>query len=161
MLLNVKSEISEIQSLFNKYSNAFTVSNIKLKGYKGLSYLKYEYNRFYEFLQDVPGMAITVVARVAFLSDGQADDEAPTSWHDVKSRRYEITNSNQLMDVMNNIAADIQIQIELKQFYESGLRIHSIDQLTVMYTIFNPTRAGCYIKLPKWIADKNMYKYKK
>ena len=23
-----------------------------------------------------------------------------------------------------------------------------------MYTIFNPTRAGSYINLPKWIADK-------
>ena len=58
------------------------------------------------------------------------------------------------MDVMNNIAADIQIQIELKQFHKSGLRIHSIDQLTLMYTIFNPTRAGSYIVLPKWIASK-------
>ena len=130
-----KSEISETQSLFNSYSNAFTVSNIQLKGYRGLSYLKYEYNRFYDFLQGVPGMAITVMARVAFLSDGQGDDEQPTDWHDVKSRRYEITNSNQLLDVMNSIAADIQIQIELKQFYKSGLRIHSIDQLTVVYYI--------------------------
>ena len=58
------------------------------------------------------------------------------------------------MYVMHNIAAEIQIQIELTQFHKSGLRIHSIDQLTLMYTIFNPTRAGSYIVLPKWIASK-------
>eukprot|EP00969_Alexandrium_andersonii_P079409 3501384-Alexandrium_andersonii.AAC.1 len=58
------------------------------------------------------------------------------------------------MDVMNNMAADIQIQIELKQFRKSGLRIHSVDQLTIAYIIVNPTRAGTYIRLPKCIAGK-------
>ena len=99
-------------------------------------------------------MAITVVANVAFLTEEDGDDDEPSEWREVKSRRYELTNTTQLMDVMNNIAADIQIQIELKQFHKSGLRIHSIDQLTAMYTIFNPTRAGSYIVLPKWIASK-------
>ena len=58
------------------------------------------------------------------------------------------------MDALNNLATYIIEQIELKQFYRSGLRIHSIEKLTVMYTILNPTRAGSYIPLPKWIADK-------
>ena len=149
-----KADISDTVSLFNKYSNAVTISDIKLKGFRGLTYLKYEYNRLYEFLQGFPGMAIIVVANVAFLSDEDADDDEPSVIHEVKSRRYELTNTTQLMDVMNNIASDIQKQIELKQFHKSGLRIHSIDKLTIMYSIFNPTRAGSYIKLPKWIADK-------
>ena len=149
-----KANIADGPSLFNSYSNAVVVSDIKLKGYRGLTYLKYEYNRLYDFLMGFPGMAITVVANVAFLTEEDGDDDEPSEWREVKSRRYELTNTTQLMDVMNNIAADIQIQIELKQFHKSGLRIHSIDQLTVMYTIFNPTRAGSYIVLPKWIASK-------
>ena len=149
-----KANISETQRLFNSYSNAVSISDIKLKGYRGLTYLKYEYQRLYDFLIGFLGMAITAVANVAFLTEEDADGDEPSVWHDVRSRRYGITNTTQLMDVMNNIAADIQIQIELKQFHKSGLRIHSIDHLTIMYTIFNPTRAGAYIKLPKWIADK-------
>ena len=157
-----KANIAEGPSLFNSYSNAVVVSDIKLKGYRGLTYLKYEYNRLYDFLMGFPGMAITVVANVAFLTEEDGDDDEPSVWHEVKSRRYELTNTTQLMDVMNNIAADIQIQIELKQFHKSGLRIHSIDQLTLMYTIFNPTRAGSYIVLPKWIASKkSMYQHQK
>ena len=58
------------------------------------------------------------------------------------------------MDALNNLASDIIEQIELKQFYRSGLRIRSMEKLTVMYSILNQTRAGSYIPLPKWIADK-------
>jgi len=37
-----KANISETQSLFQSYSNAFAITNIKLKGFVGLIYLKYE-----------------------------------------------------------------------------------------------------------------------
>jgi hypothetical protein len=43
------------------------------------------------------------------------------------------------MDVSNNMAADIQQQIEVKQFHSSGLRIHSLEKSAVMYTRFNLT----------------------
>jgi hypothetical protein len=99
-------------------------------------------------------MVLTVVANVAFLTDDDADDDPPSVWHDLKSRRYEITNITQLMDVLNNLGADIIHQIEFEQFHISGLRIHSNEQVTVMYIILNPTRAGSYTNLPKWIADK-------
>lgn len=55
---------------------------------------------------------------------------------------------------MDNIARDIQTQIELTLFHKSSLRAHSIDQLTILYTVFIPTGAGSCIKLPKLVADK-------
>ena len=125
-----------------------------MKGYRGLSYLKYQFDRLNDYLSGAPGMKIIVVANVAFLTDEDADDDPPSVFHDVKSRRYEITNSTQLQDVINKMAADIELQIELKQFHKSGLRIHAIDKLTVNFDRYNPTRAGSYIELPKWIADK-------
>ena len=82
--------MSDTQSLFNSYSNAFAITNIKLKGFRGLTYLKYEYNRFYEYLNGVPGMAITILANVAFLTDEDADTDPPSVFHEVKSRRYEL-----------------------------------------------------------------------
>ena len=103
--------MSETQSLFNSYSNTFSITNINLKGYRGLTYLRYEYNRLYDYLNGVPGMAITVLADVAFLTDEDANDDPSNVFHEVKSRRYEITNTTQLMDVLNNMAADIQTQI--------------------------------------------------
>ena len=72
----------------------------------------------------------------------------------LKSRRYEVTNSTELKDVMNDMAADIETQIELKQFNKSGLRVHSVDKLTVHYDRYNPTRGGSYIELPDWIKAK-------
>ena len=84
---------------------------------------------FCDYLNGVPGMAMTVLANVAFLTDEDTDDDPPSVWHDVKSRRYEIANTTQLMVVLNNMAADIQQQIKLKQCHKSGLRIHSIEKL--------------------------------
>ena len=41
--------------------------------------------------------------------DGEVVGEAI---HDVRSRRYDIYNSSDLQDTLNNMAADIELQIE-------------------------------------------------
>ncbi len=152
--IKTKAEISPTQSHFNNYSNAVSISNIKLKGYNGLSYLKYEYNRFYNYLNGNPGMSMIVVANVGFKHYEDENDE-PSIFNEVRSRRYNITNVGELMTVMNQMSSDIKLTIENAQLEKSGLHIHSINRLTVMYTIYDPTRAGTYIKLPKFINDKN------
>ena len=40
-----KVEINDHQSMFNSYINSYSISNIKLKGLRGLSYLQYEYEQ--------------------------------------------------------------------------------------------------------------------
>ena len=55
-----KANISEVQSAFNSYVNAFSISNIKLKGLSGLSYVKYEYERLKKFLVKNPCMKILI-----------------------------------------------------------------------------------------------------
>ncbi len=148
-----KATISPTESHFSNYSNAVSISNIKLKGYGGLSYLKYEYGRFHNYLNAKPGMSIIVVANVGFKHYDDETDE-PSVFYDLRARRYNITNVNQLMDAMNSMAVDIAMMIESKQYEESGLHIHSINKLIIMYTIYDPTRAGSFIKLPKEISLK-------
>ncbi len=150
--IKTKATVSPTESHFNNYSNAVSISNIKLKGLKGLSYLKYEYGRFHKYLNDNPGMSLIVVANVAF----RHQEEPELRYHDVRSRRYNITNVNQLLQIMNSIAQDIQLAIENQQFERSGLYVELINELTIMYSVYDPTRAGPYIKLPKWVEAKKI-----
>ena len=84
-----------------------------------------------------------------------------------KSRRYEVLNINDVTYVMNNMADDIDKQFESSQLSKSTIVIDTISKLTIHYDKYNPTIAGSYIELPKWISVffsvsffKNMCRYK-
>ena len=53
-----KAEITDVESNFNLYANAFTITNIHLKALRGLSYLKYQYDKLSEHLSTNPGTKI-------------------------------------------------------------------------------------------------------
>lgn len=87
-----------------------------------------------DILTGLHGMANIVNTHVGCLTDQDTDGDEPSVWDEVNSRRCGIANASQVMGVMDNIAACVQLQRELKQSHKSGLRIHSIDQEAVMYT---------------------------
>ena len=96
-----------------------------------------------------PNIKILIV--VDLILDNCEEDEVIRQ---VKSRRYDIYNSDDLKNSLNNMAKYIELQIETKQFHKSGLVIRGIDQITIQYDRYNPTRGGSYIELPEWIAKK-------
>ena len=147
--IRYKPTTTEITSAFKSYTNAYSISNIKLTGLKGLSYLKYQYNKLNRFLSIHPNMKILIVVDL-ILDQGDEDEVI----RQVQSRRYDIYNSDDLKNSLNNMAKDIEIQIETKQFHKSGLVIRGIDKITIQYDRYNPTRGGSYIELPEWIANK-------
>ena len=147
--IRYKPTTTEITSAFKSYTNAYSISNIKLTGLKGLSYLKYQYNKLNRFLSIHPNMKILIVVDL-ILDEGDEDEVI----RQVQSRRYDIYNSDDLKNSLNNMAKDIEIQIETKQFHKSGLVIRGIDKITIQYDRYNPTRGGSYIELPEWIANK-------
>ena len=151
-----KANISEVQSAFNNYINAFSISNIKLKNLNGLSYIKYEYERLKQFLVKNPCMKILISVFVTVESyDDDSDEWVELEKRvEIRSRRYEICNLSDLQDTLNNASADIILQIQNAQLTKSNLRIKGIDKIVVNYDRFNPTRGGSYIELPKYIADK-------
>ena len=131
-----------------------TLSKIKLKYLNGLSYLKYQHDKLNSFLANNPNMKILIVASLRFDSmdeDGEVVDEIVK---EIRSRRHDIYNSNDLQDTLNNMSADIELQIENPDLPKSGLRLKGIDKTHIHYDRYNPTRGGSYIDLPKWIADK-------
>ena len=149
-----KAEINDHQSMFNSYINSYSISSIKLKGLKGLSYLKYEYEKLNTFLSRNPNMKILIVVYVVFEELDEDGAVVGESVKDMRSRRYEVHNSHDLQDTLNSMAADIELQIEQKQLHKSKFRVKGIDKLVIHYDRYNPTRGGSYIELPKWIADK-------
>ena len=44
-----RAAITEEQSAFKAYANAYTISNIHLKGLNGLTYFPYQFDRLHEY----------------------------------------------------------------------------------------------------------------
>ena len=104
--IRYKPTTTEITSAFKSYTNSYSISNIKLKGLKGLSYLKYQYDKLNRFLSNHPNMKILIV--VDLILDEDEDEEVIRQ---VQSRRYDIYNSDDLKNSLNNMAKDIKLQI--------------------------------------------------
>ena len=61
-----KSKVTDEQQAFKGYANTYSVSDIRLKGMKGLSYSKYQKQRLSDFLNRNPTMQIIVEADLSF-----------------------------------------------------------------------------------------------
>ena len=56
-----KAGIKDEPSMPNSYINSYSVSNVKLKGLKGLSHLEYQHEKINTFLSNNPNMKILFV----------------------------------------------------------------------------------------------------
>ena len=86
-----KSKITDEQQAFKGYANTYSVSDMRLKGMKGLSYLKYQKQRLAEFLNRNPNMKIIVETDLSFKNP---DNELIQ--RRLRSRRYNIHNTDEL-----------------------------------------------------------------
>ena len=55
---------------------------------------------------------------------------------------------------IDNMASDIELLIETKQFDKSGYKIKKIREIIIYFDKYDPTREGKYMELPKVIASK-------
>ena len=144
-------EIGNVQaSAFGGYVNSYTITNIQHQGLKGLQYLKDQEPRLRQYLQKHNGMKVKVQAKSEFIS--KKTREVIT--HTVMSRRYDLTNVEDIPKTISQIATDIEIQMDRMELSESGLVIKQIKKLIINYDKYNPTRGGSFIDLPKWVSDK-------
>ena len=144
-----KSKITDEQQAFKGYANTYSVSDIRLKGMKGLSYLKYQKQRMVEFLNRNPNMKIIVEVGLALKN---TDNEE--IGRRLRSRRYNVHNPEEINSVLNNIAHDIEVQTEIAEFIQSGLVLLQVQSLVISYDRYNPTRGSAYVPLPDWVANK-------
>ena len=144
-----RATITEEQSAFKAYANAYTISNIHLKGLNGLTYFPYQFERLNEYLEKHKGMKLNATVKISVVNIyGEMRDVI------VRTRSYTIIDSDELKKALNNMRNDIGVRISDMALYQSGLMIVKIKEIHMMYNKYNPTRAGKYIKLPKWISLK-------
>ena len=93
-----------------------------------------------EFLNRNPNMKIIVEVD---LSLKNTDNEEIR--RRLRSRRYNVHNPEEINSVLNNIAHDIEVQIEIAEFTQSGLVLLQVGRLVISYDRYNPTRGSSYI----------------
>ena len=140
-----KSKVKGGQQAFKGYANTYSVSDVRLKGMSGLSYLKYQKQRM---ANRNPNMKIIV--EVDWLKNTDNEEIRRR----LRSRIYNVHNPEEINSVLNNIAHDIEVQIEIAEFTQSGLVLLQVGRLVISYDRCNPTRGSSYIPLPDWVANK-------
>ena len=144
-----RATITEEQSAFKAYANAYTISNIHLKGLNGLTYFPYQFERLKEYLEKHKGMKLNATVKISVVNIYDEMQDVI-----VRTRSYTIINSDELKKALNNMRNDIGERISDMALYQSGLVIVKIKEIHMMFNKYNPTRAGKYINLPKWISLK-------
>ena len=144
-----RATITEEQSAFKAYANAYTISNIHLKGLNGLTYFPYQFARLNEYLEKHKGMKLNATVKISVVNIYDEMQDVI-----VRTRSYTIIDSDELQEALNNMRNDIGARILDMALYQSGLMVVEVKEIHMMYNKYNPTRAGKHINLPKWISLK-------
>ena len=144
-----RATITEEQSAFKAYANAYTISNIHLKGLNGLTYFPYQFERLNEYLEKHKGMKLNATVKISVVNIYDEMQDVI-----VRTRSYTRIDSDELQEALKNMRNDIGARILDMALYQSGLMVVKVKEIHMMYNKYNPTRAGKYINLPKWISLK-------
>ena len=145
-----KATIADEQSAFKNYTSSYAISDIRVKGVKAIQYLKYQDFKIREYLQKHKGMKVLLQT----FSNFKSKKTNEIVRREVRSRRYEITNEDEITNVLNQMATDIEHQAEVLEMSESGLVLTQMDKIKFNFDKYNPTRGGKFIPLPKWVQNK-------
>ena len=70
----------------------------------------------------------------------------------VRTRSYTEIDSDELKAALKNMRNNIGARVLDMALYQSGLMVVKAKEIHMTYNKYNPTRAGKYINLPKWIS---------
>ena len=150
-----KASITDEQSALKSYANSYSITNLNLSGFKGLSYLKYQKERLNDYLKKHKSMKVSITVDLVFTYVAEDEDDVDEDrTHTIGSRRYNILNEEELNNAINNMASDIELLVENKNLSKSGLKIKKVSKITIHSDKYDPTRAGKFTALPEWIAKK-------
>ena len=141
-----RATIIEENNAFKAYANAYTISNIHLKGLNGLTYFPYQFERLNGYLEKHKGMKLNATVKISVVNIFDEMQDVI-----VRTRSYTVINYDELKEALKNMRNDIGAIILDMALYQSGLMVVKEKEVHMMYNKYNPTRAGKYINLPKWI----------
>ena len=139
-----------VENAFKNYANSYSISNIRVRGLKGLSYIKYQDKTLKDYIAEHNGMKIILEMFASY----RGKKTGEIIQHNTRSRMYIITNKEEIEKVLGQMATDIEIQLDRMEMSESGLVLTQIGKLKFHFDKYNPTRGGSFIELPKWIQNK-------
>ena len=145
-----KATITDEQTAFKNYTSSYAISDIRVKRVKAIQYLKYQDFKIKEYLRKHKGMKVLLQT----FSDFKSKKTNKVVRREVRSRRYELTNEEEIINVLNQMATDIEHQAEVLEASESGLVLTQMDKIKLNFDKYNPTRGGKFIPLPKWVQSK-------
>ena len=122
-----RATITEEQSAFKAYANAYTISNIHLKGLNGLTYFPYQFDRLHEYLEKHKGMKLNATVKISVVN---IDDEMQDVI--VRTRSYTIIDSDELQEALKNMRDDIGARILDMALYQSGLMVVKVKEIHMM-----------------------------
>ena len=141
-------------SALKRYANTYSIIDIEKEGFKGLGHIYYQKSRLKEFLNKHKSMKLLIDVEFVLRQVIEEDETTEEYLTTIRSRRYNILNEEDLNKAVNNAGNDIQIILENKQLQKSGLSIKKVNKITIHYDKYDPTRAGQYIELPRWVSLK-------
>ena len=138
------------------YANTYSITNIERMGFAGLGHIYYQKSRLREFLNKNKSMKLLIDVEfvLEYIDTLGGVGEGEDFLTPIRSRRYNILNEEDLNKAVNNAGNDVQLILENKQLKKSGLRLKKVNKITIHYDKYDPTRAGQYIELPRWIQLK-------
>ena len=114
-----------------------------------MTYFNYQFDRLHKYLKEKRGMKLNATINIKVMN--LFDEERNAT---VRTRSYTIVNEEDLRNALKRMRPDIETIILDMGLYQSGLIIHKINNIYILYNKYNPTRAGKYIELPEWIQKK-------
>ena len=91
---------------FKAYANAYTISNIHLRGLDGLTYFPSQFERLNEYLEKHKGMKLNATVKISVVNIYEDMQDVI-----VRTRSYTIIDPDELQEALKNMRNDIGARI--------------------------------------------------
>ena len=155
-----KFRVEKGATAFKRYANNLKLVNKHFDGEQGLSMIVHQKSLLQEFLRENRNMKLNIRTEAIFTKpehlDGGDWDEFEESeiLYKLPSTRFNIHNEDDLTQAIEDSVKQILLQIEKLEATKSNLKFKKVLSITIHYDKYDPTRAGRYIDLPKFIKLK-------
>lgn len=147
-----KFRVENKQSAFKNYANNLTLINKHYQGEKGLSMIQYQKTLLLEFLNNNRNMKLNIRCEGLFVK--QTEERDFEILYNLPSTRFNIHNEDDLTQAIEDSVKQVLLQIEKLEASKSNLIFKKITKIAIHYDKYDPTRAGIYIDLPRFIKLK-------
>ena len=157
--LKNKFRVENGASAFKRCANNLKLVNKHFEGEQGLSMIVHQKSVLQDFLKQNRNMKLNIRTEAIFskpelFDDGDDDLEESEILKHLPSARFNIHNDDDLTQAIEDSVKQILLQIEKLEATKSNLKFKRAVSITIHYDKYDPTRAGRYIELPRFIKLK-------